>query len=254
MQAFAKDSANNAIGGSGPLRKDMDRELYYGDRGAEAFSDYSRSGKDAVSMGTYGDRVHRPAADRSQSFDPMTRVDPVHGDESLGLGTSTFLEGAPASRTAMQRRESDSEGGNLKSGGLGRKLSLAQKIRGLNQNRHVGPSGRVASPDARYDPLAAGPMTPREGQAPYSPSGGEGRKPNERNPFFNEYDSAYDKKGESIAVVERGVSGPGMEPMSPRKNLTRHITNGSVGNGAEESKPSGFLSRVKSLRGGRKAR
>jgi hypothetical protein len=118
MQAFPKDSANNLIGGSGPVHKNIDFAQFHG-RGAEGFTDYSTSGAAArpvepVVYESYAGASApiragpgiRPGIDRTSSFNPTARVEPVHGDESMGLGTSTFLEGAPASQTAIKRRES----------------------------------------------------------------------------------------------------------------------------------------------------
>ena len=257
MQAFAKDSANNVLGGSGPLHKDIDHAQYFGDRAAEAFSDFSKSGVESRGYELYGGNPSRPTVDRSNSFNPVSRVDPVHGDESLGLGTSTFLEGAPASRTAIQRRESESEGNNTKGGdGLTRKKSLAQRIRGLNQNRQFGggsSSGtRIKSPDRKY-----GQRSPREYHNPTAStptSAGGTTKINEGNPFFSDYDAAYNQKGESIAVAGRGRAGHVQVPSSPKTGLERRITHdAAVGVRSEENnKPTGFLSRVRSLRGGRR--
>ncbi|KAI9794533.1 MAG: hypothetical protein M1816_004420 [Peltula sp. TS41687] len=267
MQAFAKDSANNVLGGSGPVNKDIDHAQYFGDRGAEAFSDYSKSGVESRGYEIYGEHSSsRPTVDRTNSFNPVSRVDPVHGDESLGLGTSTFLEGAPASRTAIQRRQSESEGNTTKGGdGLTRKKSLAQRIRGLNQNRQFGggSSGtRNRSPDRKY---GGGPRSSREYHSPTiatpTSAGGTATHANEGNPFFSDYDAAYDQKGENIAVAERERGGHVRVPSSPKAKLERRITHDTaVGGGGvggvrseENIKPTGgFLSRVRSLRGGRR--
>lgn len=140
MHAFPADSANNAIGGSGPLNKTIDINQFHG-RGAEGFSDYG-SGMDNPTL--------RPPVNRSISFNPLERVEPVHGEESVGLGTSTFLEGAPASRIAIKRRESEADT-PFQGGGLARKKSLVQRIRGMSQSRRVGEASRVTSLDARYE-------------------------------------------------------------------------------------------------------
>ncbi|KAI9796951.1 MAG: hypothetical protein M1833_005897 [Piccolia ochrophora] len=256
MQAFPKDSANNALGGSGPLNRDIDHAQYFGQRGNDAFADYSTSGADRDRgrldrLEALAVRPPRPVVDRSQSFNATARVEPVHGDESLGLGTSTFLEGAPASRTAIKRWDTETEVDNLRGGGLGRKKSLAQRIRGINPSRQY--SGRITSPEARYEHTTSGTTSPQKLDGPFSPSSGGGtKKLNDSNPFFNEYDAAYDKKGESIAVAEKDLGSP-KAPSSPAKGLERRVTNdGNVA--PEENKPSGFLSRVKSLKGGRRVR
>jgi Pal1 cell morphology protein len=232
MQAFPKDSRNMALGGSGPNNSNIDLNQFHG-RGEEGYNDYSTS---AV-VDEFGDTIKRPPAARSSSFHPITRVEPLHGEESIGLGTSTFLEGAPASKAAIQRRESDFEDVmNSAGGGLGRKKSLAMKIRGMSNNRVAG--GRTISPDLA-DRVAT----------PTSPLG-TSQSLHNNNPFFKDYDKEYEKKGAQIVFAEE-KAGRARAPSSPRRGLglERKITAESVG---EEPKSGGggFLSRVKSLKGG----
>lgn len=246
MQAFPKNSANNMLGGSGPVNKNIDLERFHG-VGAEGFQDYGAS--------------KRPAAERAFSFDPTARVEPVHGEETVGLGTSTFLDGAPASRKDLQRRESETKDiglGGGGGGGLGRKKSLAQRIRGIS--RPERPAGALRSPEARYTDDTNGkepsPTSPRAPAARMAQSaGGPSRATKtELNPFDNLYDDAYDKKGASIRIAEQSMDGPtsggrARAPSSPRRNmLERRATSDS----ADEPKPAGggFLNRVRSLKGG----
>jgi hypothetical protein len=237
MQAFPKDSLNNVIGGSGPLNKRPDHATFLGNNDDEAFREYNKSGAYGAS------EVERPGAFRQDSgVVNVTRVEPIHGDESLGLGTSTFLEGAPASKTAIQRRASEQ---NSPPEGLSRKKSLAQKIRGINNSRY-GPSGRMTNPDAAI-------YTP---EPQYTPNG---TKLHESNPFFNEFSKGDDQK-ERITIVEPEKTGRARAPSSPRRGLgeglQRRVTSdGSAGNNepvptAKPSAGSSFLSRVKSLKGG----
>ncbi|KFH46198.1 hypothetical protein ACRE_029680 [Hapsidospora chrysogenum ATCC 11550] len=218
MQAFPKDSLNNSLGGAGPLNKEPDHATFMGQGNEEAFRDYS-----------YG----TSKAKENVVFDPIARGDVIHGDESVGLGTSTFLEGTPAARTAIQRTRQEQQQ-DIMEGGLQRKKSLAQRI------RHVGKgprdySGRMATPDAygSKDVASAGTA--------------------EANPFFSEYG-----KGDEGFTV-RGREGA-MSPMSPPPRrgsvsggpLERRATaDGSLGS-EEPTKPSGFLGRMKSLKGGRR--
>ncbi len=259
MQAFPKDSANNVLGGSGPVNKNIDINQFHG-RGAEGFTDYSTSGLSNETYEPFGSaaRGQRPGVDSGVAFSATARVEPVHGDESMGLGTSTFLEGAPASRTAIKRRESESEPPTMGTiGGLARKASLAQRIRGISNNRNmIGPSGRMTSPDPVYG-RTIGSMNP-------TLNAGGVRKAGENNPFFSNYDDASEKKGTRVQIVEgdRGEasSGRARAPSSPMRGtvrgsaLERRITNdGTMGNDTEV-KTGGFLSRVKSLKGGRRNR
>jgi hypothetical protein len=221
------------------VNKNIDLERFHG-VGAEGFHDYAGAGIDAYK---------RPAAERTISFDPTSRVEPVHGEESVGLGTSTFLEGAPASRKDIQRRESETQDVGM-GGGLGRKKSLAQRIRGIS--RPERPAGGFP---ARYgesitSPTSPGPQ-PRMAQSAGGPS--RANKQQDSNPFDNIYDEAYDKKGASIKIAEQEQPSAGRTraPSSPRRALERRVTADS----AEEPKPTGgFLNRVKSLKGGRRRR
>ncbi|KAF6222589.1 hypothetical protein HO133_000635 [Letharia lupina] len=285
MQAFAKDSANNTIGGSGPVHKEINFAQFHG-RGDEGFTDFATSGavkppaESGIEFESYagssaplrrGPGV-RPGVDRTSSFNPTARFDPVHGEESLGLGTSTFLEGAPAARTAIQRRDSENDQipGMGNGGGLGRKRSLAQKIRGIsNSNRggaFAGPA-KVTSPNGFYERT-----TSPTGAGEVQSAGGMPKIKQTKNPFFNDYDDAYEKKGQKIQIAEQrrrnGSIGGGEEQINARARamsspkraptggmLERRITNdGAFGNPAEPSGGGGFLSRVKSLKGGKRVR
>ena len=235
MQAFPKDSRNMALGGAGPVNSNIDLNQFHG-RGAEGYSDFGDSG------------IYSAYKKSDASFDPSSKLEPVHGAESMGLGTSTFLEGAPASRAAIQRRQSENESQAQQNGGLQRKKSLAQKIRGIN-NRGGGGGHRVVSPEAIIE---REPSTLR-------PSGGRStsaKRPVSRNPFFQDYDDAYDQKGTRIQEAAHGddmtrprsVSSPKSVP-----SLERRITTDAIADtlATEESKPAasgGFMSRMKSLR------
>lgn len=282
MQAFAKDSKNNVLGGSGPINKNIDFAQFHG-RGAEGFTDFSTSGAgnpvtEPVAFEPYAGSSApmrmgpgiRPGVDRTSTFDANARVDHVHGEESMGLGTTTFLEGAPAARAAIQRRESETEAvpGVANGGGLGRKRSLAQKIRGISnaRDRRFEPSGRITSPDGLGERTTT-PTSPRDAL-----SAGGMPKIKEANPFFNDYDEAYEKKGRTIQIAEehnktdavgasgekinaraRAVSSPKRVPTAAL--LERRVTNDGTGGQPESSGGGGgFLNRVKSLKGGRRAR
>lgn len=220
IHAFPKDSENVALGGVGPNNSKMDLEKYNG-LSAQGYTDYSAS---AVGVG--GDR---PINSRSASFNPLTKEEPLHGEESMGLGTSTFLDGAPASRTAMQRRQSDFEGETNGLGrGLGRKKSLAVKIRGI--------SHKPLSPEFREQPRTA-----------TSPPG-TSQTLSDRNPFFKDYDEEYEKKGAQISGAG-DQAGSARAPNPKPLGLERKMTAESVGEGAK-SGAGGFLRRVRSLKGG----
>ncbi|GLI77275.1 hypothetical protein PoHVEF18_005563 [Penicillium ochrochloron] len=224
MQAFPKGSSNMALGGAGPNNSNIDLNLFHG-RMEEAHNDFShttvqRSGTETV------------------AFDPGARIDPVHGQESMGLGTSTFLDGAPASRSAIARRQS--ENNDAESGGLQRKKSLAQRLRGKSG------TGR---------PMLSSPTHhnfPSPNQAPMGSSHSATSRGGERNPFFQDYDEEYDKKAARIQEARlEGGGGRTRSSSSPKQstNLERKSTNDR---GYDESKLNagggGFLNRMKSLR------
>ncbi|KAL5317457.1 hypothetical protein ACEPPN_014552 [Leptodophora sp. 'Broadleaf-Isolate-01'] len=248
MQAFPKDSLNNVLGGGGPINRRPDHATFLGQADEEAFKDYSKGGAGNNGYEPYDNLIPRPVGSQPVVQSATTRVEPIHGEETLGLGTSTFLEGAPASRAALQRRESE-QTSPAEVGGLGRKKSLAQKIRGINGTRRdYGPSGRITSPEGMYSPELRTPG---------------GTKVNETNPFFNEFSKGDDKK-ESITIVEPEKTGRARAPSSPpRRGFGERLERRVTGDGADSSMPpstapktgGGFLSRVKSLKGGpRKAR
>src|SRR5256885_15995114 len=161
MQAFPEDSRNMSLGGSGPVNSKLNLDQIHG-TGHEAHIDYNTSGLgDGFS---YEHRRHH--TERNTSFSPLDRVEPVHGEESVGLGTSTFLEGAPASRAAIQRRATEDEYSAESSNSLSRKKSLAQKI------RSVRPGPRMTSPE----PGIKGPTSPP----------GTGKSETNTNPFFKD--------------------------------------------------------------------
>lgn len=229
MEAFPVGSANNSLGGSGPVNSKIDLDRIHG-RGAEGFTDFGGVETD----------FKKPRMETE--FSAKSR-DLVHGEQSHGLGTSTFLEGAPASRKAIEQ-ETENQQRLLAEGGIGRKKSIAQRFRGISQPRRYGDGPRITSPEARY-----GASTSPNG--PYSAGAPTQTKANERNPFFDEYDKAYDAKAANIKASETNGT---QTPSSPGRNaLHRAVTTDSVGSPTNETKPSGgFLNRVKSLKGGRR--
>lgn len=251
MQAFPKDSLNNVLGGSGPLNARPNHATFMGTGVEEGYKDYNNGVNASDKMGSSS--VMPPV------FDPLSRSHVLHGDETLGLGTSTFLEGTPAARSTVQRRDAE-KAQETQTDGLQRKKSLAQRIRGINSRpqRDFSASGRMTNPEGAMR------SPPYEGATSSSYASGQA----ERNPFFNE----YDKKGEEQISVRRadtiGVASP-MSPGSPGPNTVREVRIGSGlerratadATAAEEQQQQpqrsgggGLLARVKSLKGGRRTR
>ena len=259
MQAFPKDSLNNSLRG-GPNNAKADHSTFLGQSNVDAYKDFSKGGNANGTYEGYGPQKHIPAKSLANVQSATAKVEPVHGDESMGLGTSTFLDGAPASRAAVakaaqeeaENRERMQPGAS--SGGLGRKKSIAQKIRGISNNRRDfsnGPQYRSAEP--RYSPT-----TPK-----FTPNGtATGR---EHNPFFNEFGEAVNGGGvkqDQINVNENRVPSHQRAPSNPGPSLERRVTTDSIGfaDGGYGNEPlpqkektgGGFLSRVRSLKGGRR--
>ncbi|OBT90152.1 hypothetical protein VE02_00945 [Pseudogymnoascus sp. 03VT05] len=256
MQAFPKDSLNNALVGGPPMNRRPNHAAFLGNNDEEAFKDFSTGGGQGANYESYGGRTNGPGAQPNLQSSTM-KVEPVHGDESLGLGTSTFLEGAPASKAAIQRTAAETAAAESAAaragGGLARKKSLAQKIRGINNPRREfapGPPRRGSSNDSRPSPSSPG----QDGSGPRP-------RTNENNPFQFEFEAARASaagRKESITFREPDNkptrSPPGGSPARevPGSRLERRVTTDSTG-GEEAPKPGGgFLSRVKSLKGGPK--
>lgn len=228
MQAFPKDSLNNSLGGSGPLNKTADHSTFMGQGNDEAFREFSYK-----TAGT-PDNDTRGAGSKPRIIDPIARGDAIHGESSVGLGTSTFLEGTPAARTAIVRTRED-QAREFAEGGLQRKKSLAQRIRHINKGpREQG--GRIVTPDGSGSNGVAS-----AGQA-------------EGNPFFAE----FGKGEEAITVRPRDGA---MSPNSPPRRgsgggaaLERRATADGAMGSEDGGKPIGFLGRMKSLKGGRRQR
>ncbi|TQS36786.1 hypothetical protein Golomagni_02755 [Golovinomyces magnicellulatus] len=242
MQAFPKDSLNNVLGGGGPINIRPDHALFLGNKNEEAFNDYSKGGTNFNETESYDNSLSFTGNSRQESnvLSATNRVEPIHGEETLGLGTSTFLEGAPASRNAMQRRASETVQVDLT---LSRSKSIAQKFRGINvPRREINP--RITVTD---NPLSPEIRTP-------------GSSKNERGPglFFDESRKSEDAMAHSkkenvvtIAEPERNSN------QTQSGKIPRHISSldynlhNDVGSEIMTGKTGiGFMSRVKSLKGG----
>lgn len=234
VQAFPEDSANNSMTGFGPVQK-PDHSHVFGSRAPEAFHDYTH----AV----------RPSANRAVSFDPKAAIETVHGSESMGLGTSTFLDGAPASKKAIaeaaaanpaaieDRPRASSQGESGGGGGLQRKKSLAQKFRSIGVANKAGPDGPLG-------PRRKPPPPPGAGRR--SPSGSDGKpSPNtpvdkhRTNPFFQDND-ASPKDGKEACGHERTPS----SPKKPYPGLGRVNSDDTAASGGAAT---GLMKRVRSL-------
>ncbi|KAI9672858.1 MAG: hypothetical protein M1831_000294 [Alyxoria varia] len=267
MQAFAEGSLNNAIGGSGPVHNNLDIDRIHG-RGAEGFSDYNASQNNAqVFQPAYHaafkrpipERQHsQPVGDTSNAFNAKQNIEEVHGDLSAGLGTSTFLEGTPVSRRDLVRRESESKDAGANGGGLARKRSIAQKIRGgINRPRgNLSGSRNVTSQEGNAEDTAS-PTSPHLRSAPQS-AGGRGRL-NEKTPFFTEPPvesnaaaTSSKEPGAAITYQATEASGRSRTQSSPNRgrggNGIKFRSSEDKSDGEKVNAGGGFLGRMKSLK------
>ena len=173
VAAFPANSLTNTLAGGIGEVPGLDRDKYFGLAPQEAFQDYGviapvrpRRTSDPESGPARPSKANtnkvRPAVGiLNTSFDPRLKTEPVHGVESAGLGTSTFLEGAPAPKSAIERANTVAAE-EEETSGLVRKKSLVQKIKG----RRVGdrsPPPPIARPllsptttsnvDSSYNPF-----------------------------------------------------------------------------------------------------
>ena len=233
MQAFPKDSLNNTIGGSGPLNRQPNHATFMGHAMDEAFTDYAAGAK--IKNGySY--------PQQEAIFDPIARGSIVHGDESRGLGTTTFLEGTPAAKIAIDKHQQE-QSQVATEAGLQRKKSLAQRIRHINKGpRRYDAAGRMLSPDGAPDPRSPDAM----------PSGGISTASD--SPFFSEYG-----KGEDVLSVKPQDSAQTANSppplLGPRRGShnpleRRATTDATMSTEEAPAKPSGLLGRMKSLKGG----
>jgi len=270
MSAFPTGSANNTMGGSGPINRNINIEQYHG-LGTESFHDYgsvAQSGSNSQRQFTSG----TPA-----TINPINRVEPIHGEETMGLGTSTFLEGAPASRRAIQRTQSE-QNQAATDGSLSRKKSIAMRLRGMSGSRrypdgYAGPAGPTSPQGAlRSPPSTKGRFQERSGgisladgspmaspDVPRPSTAGAALRSAENNPF-DRMVPVNEKKQETGTLInvfeteeeETPYGGRDRSFSSPRRaGLERRVTDDD-GMSGQRTGGSGFLSRVKSLKGARR--
>ncbi|KAF3918777.1 hypothetical protein AA313_de0200985 [Arthrobotrys entomopaga] len=274
MQAFPEGSKNNILGGFDFDLKATDHNNLFGTREPEAYLDFS-AGRRGSAVDDAID-PSRPISKRTQSFDPNART-VIHGDESLGLGTSTFLEGTPATKKAIEKAQVEEEtlrpttsAGYKDGGGLQRKKSLAQKFRGKgSQKISSGDVTDKVAPgfDRRHKPSKSNsptnetsperpftPTSPPRGAPPVNRATKVSVSQTKNNGYSDDYDSAWDRKGESIQIAEderktsrdRAPSHPGVGGRSNSDN--RVYTSSSP----TEATSGGLLKRVKSMSKGKR--
>jgi len=170
VAAFPADSLTNTLAGGLGEVPGLDRDKYFGLAPREAFEDYGHVGNNNAPTKKNStitrlrrtsnqeasaaplpvrslddiDKIRPSVGVRSASFDPRLKTELVHGVESAGLGTSTFLEGAPAPKSAIEKATAEEDDGVLV-----RKMSLVQKIkarRATSGDRSPPPHLTMAGP------------------------------------------------------------------------------------------------------------
>lgn len=236
--AFAKDSTAMTMAAGPPSQP-----VYFGDHvnNAESFADY---GGAILKTGRPG------VGNRTASFDPTATIDPIHGHESVGLGTTTFLEGAPAGRAAMLMRTTSDNGARNEarpratseySSGLGRKKSVLQKIRGAYKER------AMETQDHAY--ASSPPSSPHHQKATASYFETAKEQVEIEDSKINNIRIQLTDEGGTGASLPASTSVSSSSKLSP---LYRPASNGPSSGGATGS--NGLIQRVKSLRVGGKKR
>lgn len=123
-------------------------DKYFGRRDIEAYNEFSPSA-------FYSRKKCSSSSSRSFTYESTQKLDLLHGSETAGLGTSTFIEGCHASRAAMQspaslfnseKDEKDNKlfgsrsHSNIDNIDLNCKRSFVQRIRGAKKNSQFNDS------------------------------------------------------------------------------------------------------------------
>lgn len=169
VAAFPIDGANNSLNAAlDPRDKYATEDSIMGRNVDEAYQDYSMGAAATARKSNNTNKTDSPQV----TWNPAAKETPIHGDLTMGLGSSTFLDGAPASREAIAQSARENS-----QAGLGRKKSLVQRLRGNTDARRPSPPARADS-DTVMSPVSrtgsAGPSIP---QAPAVPSSGGDAKP-----------------------------------------------------------------------------
>ncbi|KAI5968394.1 hypothetical protein CANMA_002385 [Candida margitis] len=165
VMAFPADGPNNSIAGAGNFDKNQQMNLAFGyDEANDSKLDGEKShakaeSKEAVPLiktnrvsNDPQTSIYTPKQNPSViNFDSTQKAEPVHGSTTAGLGSTTFLDGAPAPRGADDFLAPPS-------GGLGRKKSLVQRFKGngsSNTSRRNSNDDRNSGENVRRGSLNA---------------------------------------------------------------------------------------------------
>ncbi|CDO96370.1 unnamed protein product [Kluyveromyces dobzhanskii CBS 2104] len=128
VMAFPVDGPNSSI--AGPTgNKSFIKEVFGHDNVDDDDYLYKSNGKPAVNSSTSTVDAIKPNSSVTQ-FDTKAKTQLVHGPTTAGLGSTTFLDGAPAAAAVVRDEASSKE-----YGGIQRKKSLSQRLKvGTNRN------------------------------------------------------------------------------------------------------------------------
>lgn len=163
VMAFPADGPNNSIKGAGNVTKDEQLDLAFGHYNEDHNEIVGSRGKPSASSGETATpliKTNRTQNDLATSlqlpkqnpsvinFDSNVKADQVHGPSTAGLGSSTFLDGAPAPKAIAPENDNLL---SINNGGLGRKKSLVQRLRRTGSENN----SRRSSSEGRADPVSS---------------------------------------------------------------------------------------------------
>lgn len=256
VAAFPINGANNSLAPN--VNRDRftteSNILMQGD--SPAYQDFSAIGNTANGGGS-GYPARNNIANRSENnvtFDPLSKSDPVHGDPTMGLGSSTFLEGTPASKTAVETAAAQ----QAAQVNVSRKKSLVNKLRGqgsspapprpprLNydqgQQSPLLPVGSASSDANRERSNSGGALlsSPTAGKSFYDSAANKDRTASPDRSGWNTLATAHDDYSNSRGYnhsYHSSVGAPAFSNTPPPPPQP-----------SSSSKSSGLLRRVKSLK------
>ncbi|CAI1847852.1 hypothetical protein SEUBUCD646_0B04550 [Saccharomyces eubayanus] len=123
--AFPVDGPNSTIGGASFKKSAMDE--VFGRDDVDDSDIYQYSPHTLKRGGDTQDAIKSSVGKNIQQMDAKNKTQLVHGPVTAGLGSSTFLDGAPASSAAI-RSDIKAHSNHNRTGGLQRNKSLSQRL------------------------------------------------------------------------------------------------------------------------------
>lgn len=155
--AFPADGPNNSIGGASAKKSALnevfgreeldDDDIYNAKLNNRPLSSSSEANGSTSTL----DAI-KPNAKTVTQFDAKGKSQLVHGPTTVGLGSTTFLDGAPASTAAI--RDDIRQHAHQTRTGVQRKKSLTQRLQvNGGNNSGLNRSGSVSNKNASTEPL-----------------------------------------------------------------------------------------------------